>query len=64
MLKKSLKVISFLKQNVIFERAKFNLRNQKENWSVDTFITDLYCRAEYCQFVTLILRTISSEIEL
>ena len=31
-----------IKRNVIFERAKFNLRFQKENESVDKFITDLF----------------------
>ena len=36
-------------RNVIFERAKFNLRNQKDE-SADSFITDLYCLAEYCEF--------------
>ena len=42
-----------VKRNVIFERAKFNLRSQKENESVDNFVTDLYCVAEYCEFGTL-----------
>ena len=39
-----------MKRNVIFERAKFNLRSQNDNESVDTFITDLHCLAEYCEF--------------
>ena len=38
---------------MIFERAKLNLRSQKENKSVDNFVTDWYCVAEYCQFGTL-----------
>jgi len=43
-----------VKRNVIFERAKFNLRSQKDNYeSVENFITDLYCLAEYCEFGTL-----------
>ena len=42
-----------VKNNVIFERAKFNLRSQKDNESVDSFITDLYCLAQYCEFRTL-----------
>lgn len=42
-----------VKRDVIFERAKFNLRTQQDGGSVDTFITDLYCLAEYCEFGTL-----------
>ena len=42
-----------VKRNVIFERAKFNLRSQQDGESVDNFITDLYCLAEYCEFGTL-----------
>jgi len=42
-----------VKRNVIFERAKFNLRSQQVGESVDNFITDLYCLAEYCEFGTL-----------
>ena len=32
-------------RNVIFEHAKFNLRFQRENGSVDNFITDLFTLA-------------------
>lgn len=42
-----------VKRNVIFERAIFNLRSQQDGESVDNFITDLYCLAEYCEFGTL-----------
>ena len=42
-----------VKRNVIFERAKFNLRSQQDGESVDNFITDLYCLPEYCEFGTL-----------
>ena len=42
-----------VKRNVIFERAKFNSRNQREGESVDSFITDLYGLARYCNFGTL-----------
>ena len=42
-----------VKRNLIFERAKFNLRSQQEGESVDNLITDLYCLAEYCEFWTL-----------
>ena len=38
-----------VKRNVIFERAKFNLRSQQDGESVDNFITDLYHLAEYCE---------------
>ena len=39
-----------VKRNVIFERAKFNSRIQREGESVDSFITDLYGLARYCNF--------------
>ena len=42
-----------IKRNVIFERAKFNLRFQKENESVDNFITDLFTSAQHCNYGTL-----------
>ena len=42
-----------IKRNVIFERAKFNLRFQKENGSVDNFITDLFTLAQHCNHGTL-----------
>ena len=42
-----------IKCNVIFERAKFNMRVQKEGEPVDNFITDLYDLAEHCNFDTL-----------
>lgn len=36
------------RRNVIFERAKFNMRKQEENEPVDAFITDLYVLVEHC----------------
>ena len=42
-----------IKRNIIFERAKFSLRVQKEGESADNFITDLYTLAEHCQFGAL-----------
>ena len=39
-----------IKRNVIFERARFNMRVQQEGESVDSFITDLYTLAEFCVF--------------
>ena len=41
------------KRNVIYERAKFNIRVQNESEPVESFITDLHCLAEHCQFGTL-----------
>jgi len=38
------------RRNVIFERAKFNMRHQEEGESVDTFITSLYELAEHCGY--------------
>ena len=37
-----------IRRNVIFERSKFNKRVQLE--TVDSFVTDLHCMAEHCQF--------------
>ena len=37
----------------MFERPKFNSKSQQDKESVDNFITDLYCLAEYCEFGTL-----------
>ena len=42
-----------IKRNVIFERARFNMRVQTEGESVDNFITDLYTLAEFCDFSDL-----------
>ena len=42
-----------VKRNVIIERAKFNSRNQREGESVDSFITELYGLARYCNFGAL-----------
>ena len=42
-----------VKRNIIFERAKFNLRSQQQGESVETFITDLHCLAKHCEFGVL-----------
>ena len=42
-----------IKRNVIFERAKLDFRFQKENESVDNFITDLFPLAEHCNYRNL-----------
>ena len=39
-----------IKSNVIFKRARFNIRKQEPSESVDAFITDLYCLSEHCEF--------------
>lgn len=41
------------KRNVIYERAKFNMRKQEDNEPVDAFITDLYVLAEHCSYGAL-----------
>lgn len=51
--KKKLEDFFIIKRNVIFERAKFNLRNQQEGETVDVFITDLFNLAEHCNFGVL-----------
>ena len=39
-----------VRKNVIFERARFNLRIQEEGESVEQFITSLYTLAEDCAY--------------
>lgn len=41
------------KRNIIFERAQFNRRQQREGESADDFITALYGLAENCNYGTL-----------
>lgn len=41
------------KRNVIFERARFNRRDQEPGESVESFITAVHTLAEHCQFGTL-----------
>ena len=38
------------KHNVIYERARFNMRRQEEGEPVNAFVTDLYSLAEHCDF--------------
>lgn len=42
-----------VKKNVIYERAKFNMRSQAEGEPVDSFITALYAFAEHCSYAVL-----------
>ena len=39
-----------VKRNVIFERAKFNMRTQEPGEPIDVFITDPYGLSEHCEF--------------
>ena len=41
------------KRNVIYERAKFNMRKQERGEGVDSFITALYALAEHCTYGVL-----------
>ena len=42
-----------VRRNVIFKRARFNRRCQKEGESIEQFITALYDLAEFCEYGTL-----------
>lgn len=42
-----------VKKNVIYERAKFNMRRQGDNETVDAFVTALYALAEHCNYGVL-----------
>ena len=50
------------RRNIIYERAKFNLRKQEEGESIDTFITNLYALAEHCDYKELHNDTIHDRI--
>lgn len=39
-----------VKRNVIFERAKFNMRTQEPGEPIDVFMTDPYGLSEHCEF--------------
>ena len=41
------------RKNIIYERAKFNMRRQEEGESVDDFITSLYSLVEHCNYGAL-----------
>ena len=41
------------KKNVIYECARFSMRRQGENETVDSFVTALYVLAEYCTYGAL-----------
>ncbi len=41
------------KRNVIYEHARFNIRKQEENETVDSFVTALYALAEHCNYSAL-----------
>ena len=41
------------RRNVIYERARFNLRKQEEGETVAAFINDLYVLVEHCEYGVL-----------
>lgn len=41
------------RRNVIYERAKFNMRKQEEGETIDSFVTALYALAEHCGYADL-----------
>lgn len=43
-------------RNVIFKRARFNMRRQEEGEPVETFIIALYSLAEHCGYVVSTMR--------
>ena len=49
-------------RNVIYKRAKFNLRKQEKGESVDSFITALYELAEHCGYADLYDEMIRNKI--
>ena len=42
-----------LLRNVIFERARFNRRNQLEGESSEQYISELYCLVDNCNYGNL-----------
>lgn len=42
-----------VKKNVVYERARFNMRKQEPHETVDAFVTALYALAEHCNYGTL-----------
>ena len=42
-----------VRRNVIFERARFNRRNQKEGESIEQYLTALYALVETCEYGAL-----------
>ena len=39
-----------VRRNVIYERARFNRRNQREGETAEQYIMELYALAEYCEY--------------
>ena len=42
-----------VRRNIVFERARFNMRKQEANETVDVFVTALHAFAEHCNYGTL-----------
>ena len=49
-------------RNIIFERAKFNQRQQEAGESVDSFITALYCLSEHCGYGELLIEMVRDRL--
>jgi len=41
------------KRNVVYERARFGMRNQEEGESIERFVTALHTLSEYCEYEDL-----------
>lgn len=41
------------RRNVIYERAKFNMRKQEDGETIAAFINDLYILVEHCEYAAL-----------
>ncbi|KAK9543155.1 hypothetical protein VZT92_000952 [Zoarces viviparus] len=39
-----------VKKNIVYERARFNMRKQEAHETVDAFVTALYALAEHCNY--------------
>lgn len=50
------------KRNIIYERVKFNLRSQRENESIEAFVTDLLKLGEHCNYGNLLEEVIRDRI--
>ena len=51
-----------VRRNVIFERARFNLRNQLPGESAETYIAELYRLIEHCEYGNLRDETIRDRL--
>lgn len=42
--------VFIVRKNVVYERARFNMRKQEPNETVDAFVTALHALAEHCNY--------------